>query len=88
MRRKVEEAEKEIERLKGEIRGVDETAKRAIAEEWVAFVSCDEGAGGRVESGEMKGASPDSWRKELESKDEIIADMELEISRLRGQLSS
>ena len=95
-RRKVEEGEREIERLRGEIRGLTRQQsvqmQRSGSQSHPAVAKGPAGGGaGRRENGGgtvMEGASPDSWRKELESKDEIVADMELEISKLRGQLSS
>ncbi len=78
--RKAQESEREIEKLRAEIAALTRQSLQRSASQSVSK---------RVRSGSTPdSSSPESWRKELESKDSTIADMELEISRLRGQLSS
>jgi predicted nucleic acid-binding Zn-ribbon protein len=87
MKRKVEEREREIDSLRGEIKALtrQQSVQRSGSHSHPATKSTRRESTGIDVLG---GVSPDSLRKELESKDSTIADMELEISRLRGQLSS
>ena len=88
MKRKVEEREKEIDSLRGEIKALtrQQSVQRSGSHSHPAMKSTSRRESTGIDV--LGGASPDSLRKELESKDSTIADMEFEISRLRGQLSS
>lgn len=90
MKRKVEEGEKEIEKLKVEIKALTRQQSVQLQRSGSLSYPATKGATRRGSNGTdvTPGSSPDPLRKELESKDSTIADMELEISRLRGQLSS
>lgn len=78
--RKAQNGEKEIERLRAEVAALTRQSMQRSASH---SVSKGVRTGSIPDSG-----SEESWRKDLESKDSTIGDMELEISRLRGQLSS
>jgi hypothetical protein len=88
MKRKVEEREREIDSLRAEIKAL--TRQQSVQRSGSHSHPATKSASRRESTGIdiLGGASPDSLRRELESKDSTIADMELEISRLRGQLSS
>ena len=74
----------EIEKLKAEI----ETLKRQQRQGSASEASSQRKGSRRDSIGNSLSNDSDSLRKELESKDSTIADMQLEISRLRSQLSS
>jgi hypothetical protein len=88
MKRKVEEREREIQKLQEEIKALTRQQSVQLQRSGSHPYPAIKGRRGSNGMDVLGGASPDSWRKELESKDSTIADMELEISRLRGQLSS
>jgi predicted nucleic acid-binding Zn-ribbon protein len=77
-----EEARTEITTLKAEIAALQRQAQQRGHSQ-----SVSKSRPSIPESGDTTG-SPDSLRREIESKDSTIADMELEISRLRGELST
>ena len=79
--KRAKENESQIGELKGEIVALQRQVQHRGHAHSVSKV-------GRRESGTAEGNSPDSFRKELESRESTIADMELEISRLRSQLST
>jgi len=82
--KKAEEAQSEITTLKAEIAAL----RRQVQQRGHSHsVSKSIRSPSIPSAGESTG-SPDSFKRELESKDSIIADMELEISRLRGELST
>jgi hypothetical protein len=88
MKRKVEEREREIDSLRGEIKALtrQQSVQRSGPHPHPATKSTSRRESTGIDI--LGGASPDSLRRELESKESTIADMELEISRLRGRLSS
>jgi chromosome segregation ATPase len=90
MKRKVEEREREIQKLREEVKALTRQQSVQMQRSGSHSYPATKSTARRGSNGMdvLGGASPDSWRKELENKDSTIADMELEISRLRGQLSS
>jgi hypothetical protein len=90
MKRKVEEREREMQKLREEVKALTRQQSVQMQRSGSHSYPATKNTARRGSNGMdvLGGASPDSWRKELENKDSTIADMELEISRLRGQLSS
>ena len=78
--RRAEQAQSEISQLKAEIAALQRQAQQR--DHTRSFSKS-------IRPGTLdSGGSPDSLRKELESKDSTISDMEFEISKLRGELST
>lgn len=78
------EADAEISLLKAEVAALQRQAQqRSHSRSMSKQMRSSSG----LNSGDSTG-SPDSVKRELESKDSTIAEMELEIGRLRGELSS
>jgi hypothetical protein len=82
--RKAEEAQSEITELKAEIAALQRQAQHRGHSH---SVSRSTRTSSIPNTGDSTG-SPDSLKRELESKESTIADMELEISRLRSELST
>jgi hypothetical protein len=81
--KKAEEGQSEIANLRAEIATLQRQAQQRGHSHSISKTARSPSIPGAGAST----ASPDSLRRELESKDSTIADMELEISRLRSELS-
>ena len=82
--KRAEEAQSEISKLKAEIAAL----QRQVQQRGHSHSMSKSMRPSAISGSGDTGSSPDSLKKELDSKDSIIADMELEISRLSGELSS
>jgi hypothetical protein len=88
LKRKFDERGKEMQKLQEEIKTLTRQQSVQLQRSGSHPYPVVRGRRGSNGMDVLGGVSTDSWRKELESKDSTIADMELEISRLRGQLSN
>lgn len=82
--KKAEEAQSEIAKLEAEISTLRRQVQQRGHSQSVSKSTRSPGAPGTADSAGL----PDNLRRELENRDSTIADMELEISRLRGKLST
>lgn len=82
--KKAEEAQSEITKLNAEIAAL----QRQVQQRGHSHSISKSTRAASIPTASDSTGSPDSLKRELESKDSMIADMELEISRLRGELSN